>query len=50
MEIRFPGIVVRWKGKGDEKVSEKIFDKKRPDDFYAEVLHIRDILEKKLKY
>jgi len=31
------------------KIKEKIFDKKRPDDFYAETLHIKDILDGNVK-
>ncbi|QQG37870.1 MAG: Gfo/Idh/MocA family oxidoreductase [Candidatus Kaiserbacteria bacterium] len=43
------GDVVRWKGKKDAEPQQKVFDKKRPDDFYRETLHIRDILEKKIR-
>lgn len=43
------GDVVRWKGKNDKKPRQKIFDKKRPDDFHREMLHIQDILDKKVK-
>lgn len=43
------GDVVKWKGKGDDTEQVKIFDKKRPDDFYREMLHINDILTKKIK-
>ncbi|MBX4210360.1 Gfo/Idh/MocA family oxidoreductase [Candidatus Parcubacteria bacterium] len=42
------GDLVRYMG-ADKKVEEKIFEKKRPDDFYAEVLHIQDILDGKVK-
>lgn len=41
------GDVVRWTSGGDEQV--KIFEKKRPDDFYREVLHIDAVLSKKIK-
>ncbi len=42
------GDVVKWKdAEGKEDV--KIFDKKRPDDFYREVRHIDAILKGKLK-
>lgn len=43
------GDVVRWKGTRDAEVQERIFDKKRPDDFYREMLHIDAVLKKKLK-
>lgn len=42
------GDVVLWMGK-DKKVEQRIFDKKRPDDFYTEMLHIKDIIDKKIK-
>lgn len=42
------GDVVRWSGKSGD-VHEEIFSKKRPDDFYQEMLHINDILKKKVK-
>ena len=32
----------------DKDDEEKLITKKRPDDFYQEVLHIRDILDEKL--
>ena len=41
------GDLLRW-GIKSGALQEKIFSKKRPDDFYREVLHIRDILEKKV--
>ena len=41
------GDVVRWAS--DSKVHEEIFVKTRPDDFYAEMLHINAILTKKSK-
>ncbi len=41
------GDVVRYKIAGQEVV-EKVFAKKRPDDFYQEMLHIQDILDKKV--
>ncbi len=40
------GDIVRW-GRGVE-VQEEVFPKTRPDDFYAEMLHINDILNKKV--
>lgn len=41
------GDIVRWNdGKSDH---EEVFAKNRPDDFYAETLHIRDLLEKRVK-
>lgn len=43
------GDVVRWKKDGDTEESVRVFDKKRPDDFYMETLHIQDILSKKVK-
>lgn len=42
------GDVVRFAAAGGE-VHEEIFPKKRPDDFYAEMLHVDDILSKKIK-
>jgi predicted dehydrogenase len=42
------GDIVRWAG-ADGAVLEEIFAKKRPDDFYAEMLHVQDILDKKVK-
>lgn len=42
------GDVVRYAG-ADGVVKEEIFPKKRPDDFYQEMLHIRDILDKKIR-
>ncbi|MBI4088140.1 Gfo/Idh/MocA family oxidoreductase [Candidatus Kaiserbacteria bacterium] len=42
------GDIVRFAGK-DGEVHEEIFAKKRPDDFYAEMAHIDDILNKKVK-
>lgn len=39
------GDLVRYGGKGGE-VKEEIFAKKRPDDFYEEMLHIQAILDK----
>ncbi len=44
------GDVVRWKGTKDETEQVKVFDKKRPDDFYREMLHINDVLAKKIKH
>ncbi len=43
------GDVVKWKGSADEAEQVQIFDKKRPDDFYREMLHINSILGKKIK-
>ncbi len=40
------GDLVRYSIKG--QIKEKIFKKKRPDDFYMEMSHIKDILEKKI--
>lgn len=40
--------LIRYQIKG-KKVIENFISKKRPDDFYAEVLHIQDILEGKIK-
>lgn len=42
------GDLVRFAG-ADGVVKEEIFAKKRPDDFYEEMLHIQDILDKKIK-
>lgn len=42
------GDIVRFAGK-DGVVHEEIFAKKRPDDFYAEMMHIKDILDEKIK-
>lgn len=42
------GDIVRFAGK-DSEVHEEIFPKKRPDDFYAEMIHINDILQKKVR-
>lgn len=42
------GDVVRYAG-ADGAVKEEIFAKKRPDDFYREMLHIKDILDGKIK-
>ena len=41
------GDVVRWKGKNDAVPQERIFDKKRPDDFYREMLEIARVLKSK---
>lgn len=41
------GDIVRLGIKGRE-VEEKLFEKKRPDDFYREMLHIQDLLDKKV--
>jgi predicted dehydrogenase len=41
------GDLLRWGVQGKE-VEEKVFKKKRPDDFYREMLHIKDILDKKI--
>ncbi len=40
------GDVVCFSSGGD--VKEEVFEKKRPDDFYREMLHIRDLLDGKL--
>lgn len=42
------GDIVRFAGR-DGNVREEIFAKKRPDDFYAEMLHIQDVLDGKVK-
>ncbi len=42
------GDLVRFQGK-DGKVEEKIFPKKRPDDFYQETLHFEEIIKGQLK-
>lgn len=42
------GDIVRYAGK-DGVMQEEIIAKKRPDDFYAEMLHINDVIEKKVK-
>ena len=41
------GDLIRFSSKGGE-VKEEIFAKKRPDDFYEEMLHIQAILDKKV--
>lgn len=41
------GDVVRWGIQGGA-MQEKIFKKKRPDDFYRETLHIQDIADQKI--
>lgn len=41
------GDLVRFTGP-DGKVVEEIFEKKRPDDFYQETLHIADIISGKI--
>lgn len=40
------GDLVRYAGK-DVQVKEEVFEKKRPDDFYQETLHIADVLSGK---
>lgn len=42
------GDIVRYAGV-DGAIKEEIFAKKRPDDFYEEMLHINGILSKKIK-
>ena len=42
------GDIVRFAGR-DGAVHEEIFAKKRPDDFYAEMLHIDNVLKRKVK-
>jgi predicted dehydrogenase len=42
------GDVVKWKRSGDDTEQVKVFDKKRPDDFYREMLHVNDVLNKKI--
>lgn len=42
------GDLVRYSGK-DEKIQEEIFEKKRPDDFFKEMFHLQDIIDKKVK-
>lgn len=41
------GDVVRW-GLIGQPPMEQVFAKKRPDDFYTEMLHIQDLLERKI--
>lgn len=41
------GDIIRWKEKNDADAREKIFDKKRPDDFYREMQEIDRILSGK---
>jgi predicted dehydrogenase len=41
------GDIVRFAG-SDGAVRDEIFEKKRPDDFYAEMLHIDGVLKKKI--
>lgn len=43
------GDVVRWMGIGGTKTRRKVFAKKRPDDFYREMKHVRDVLAKKIR-
>jgi len=42
------GDLIRYTAK-DGSVKEEVFDKKRPDDFYQEMLHVKDIVEGKVK-
>ncbi|MDO8594517.1 MAG: Gfo/Idh/MocA family oxidoreductase [bacterium] len=42
------GDLIRFASKGGE-VKEEIFSKKRPDDFFEEMLHIQAILDKEIK-
>lgn len=42
------GDLIRYGKKGGE-IIEKVFEKTRPDDFYLEVLHFKDILDGKIK-
>lgn len=42
------GDIVRYAGEEDA-VKEEIFEKKRPDDFFKEMLHVQDILDGKVK-
>ncbi|MDP2593361.1 MAG: Gfo/Idh/MocA family oxidoreductase [bacterium] len=42
------GDIVKFSG-NDGKINEEIFAKKRPDDFYAEMLHIDKILKKQVR-
>lgn len=41
------GDVVRWAV--DSDIHEEIFAKTRPDDFYSEMLHMNDLLAKKIR-
>lgn len=41
------GDTIRYSVKGGDVV-EKIFEKTRPDDFYQEVLHIKDLFNKRI--
>jgi predicted dehydrogenase len=41
------GDLIRWAANGGG-VTEKVFPKKRPDDFYHEMLHIQDLLHHKI--
>ncbi len=42
------GDVVRYAG-ADSVIAEEIIEKKRPDDFHAEMLHLDAVLKKKIK-
>lgn len=41
------GDLVKY-GKSGQEVREKVFKKKRPDDFHREMLHIQDLMDKKI--
>ena len=40
------GDIVRWAVR-DGRTTEEVFEKTRADDFYREMLHLRDLIEKK---
>lgn len=42
------GDIVRYQSE-DEEIEEKVFDKKRPDDFFQLVTHYNDLLNGKIK-
>lgn len=46
--VRYAGLPAGRQG-ADGVIKEEIFAKKRPDDFYREMLHIKDILDGKIK-
>jgi len=41
------GDLVKYQ-QGDGEITEKVFEKTRPDDFYRETLHIKDLLDGKI--
>jgi predicted dehydrogenase len=42
------GDLIKWQGK-DGQAHEEIIEKTRPDDFYQETLHIKDLIDGKVK-